>query len=56
MTLSLKIFVADPDPGADAHNGGVVAQMRSGGSVEQWSQICITLMRSRIRLRIHSEV
>jgi hypothetical protein len=34
----------------DAHKGGVEA--KNGGSVNQWSQICMTLMRCRIRLRI----
>jgi hypothetical protein len=37
----------------DAHNGGVEAQKWSpGGSVNQWSQIRITLMRIRIRISI----
>jgi hypothetical protein len=37
----------------DAHIGGFEAQIWSPeGSVEQWSQIGITLMKSRIRIRI----
>jgi hypothetical protein len=51
----LKFFVADPDPGYGAHNGGVMAQNEAlEVLVDQWSQILITLMRSRIRL--HSKV
>jgi hypothetical protein len=37
----------------DAHDGGVEAQNKNlGGFVDLWSQICINLMRRRIRIRI----
>ncbi len=41
----------------DAHNGGVECLKWSlGESVDQWSQIRIPLMRSRIRIRIRIKV
>jgi hypothetical protein len=45
----------EPLRSVDAHNGGVWAQYGAAEglySVDQWSQIRITLLRSRIRIRI----
>ncbi len=43
----------EPWRAVDAHNGGVEAQIQSnGGSVDPRLQICITMIRSRIRIRI----
>jgi hypothetical protein len=43
----------EPWRAVDAHSGGVEAQKWSpGGSVDQWSQIRIALMESRIRIRM----
>ncbi len=36
----------------ETFHGGVEAQWSPGGSVDQWSQVHITLMMSRIRIRI----
>jgi len=48
-----RIFSGSKCRAVDAHNGGVEAQ---NGAVEglltQWSQIRITLVRSRLRIRI----
>ncbi len=40
----------EPWRAVDAHNGAVEAQ--NGGSVDQWSQIRISLLRSRIQIHI----
>jgi hypothetical protein len=40
----------EPWRAEDAHNGGT--KWSRVGSLDQWSQICLTLMTSRIRIRI----
>jgi hypothetical protein len=52
--LEFKILKMEQWMAVDAHNGGVEALNGAlqAGSVYQWSQIRITLMRSRIRIRI----
>jgi hypothetical protein len=41
----------EPWRAVNAHNGGVEAQMEPWKPVEQWSQVGITLMSSRIQIR-----
>jgi hypothetical protein len=52
----LKRLKIEPWRAVDAHKRGLEARNGALDGIYQWSQIPITLMRSRIRIRIRNKV